>query len=91
MTSTGYWWLALGLGLVGAVVATVLLHIFLMQVWRVERAAGQVWAAGKQVAANTSTTWLLGVTADRLGSLIEEAERHEQLLSSGTAAEAGRR
>jgi hypothetical protein len=87
MTSTGYWWLALGLGLVVAVVAVILLQVFLRQVWRVERAAEQVWAAGKQVAANTSTTWLLGATADRLDVFIEEAGRHEQLLSGGSKPE----
>lgn len=86
MTTTGYWWLALGMGFVVAIVAVALLQIFLIQVWRVERAAGQVWAAGKQVAANTSATWLLGATADRLGSLIEEAGRHEQLLSPETVS-----
>lgn len=88
MTSTGYWWLALGLGLVVAVVAVMLLQVFLMQVWRVERAAGGVWEAGKQLAANTSTTWMLGATADQLASLIEEAARHEQLLA-GSAEHGG--
>ncbi len=85
MSSTGYWWLALGLGLVVAVVAVILLHVFLMQVWRVERAAGGVWIAGKQLAANTSTTWMLEATADELGKLIDEAGRHEQLLGAGSA------
>jgi pyruvate dehydrogenase complex dehydrogenase (E1) component len=87
MTSTQYWWLALGLGLVVAVVAVILLQVFLRQVWRVERAAEQVWAAGKQVAANTSTTWVLGATADRLDDFIDEAGRHGELLSGGTRPE----
>lgn len=89
MSSTGWWWLTLGLGLVVAVVAVVLLQLFLRQVWRVERAAGGVWSAGRQLAANTASTWLLASTAGELGSLIEEAGRHEQLLSgtrSGGAA-----
>lgn len=81
MSDTGYWWLALGLGLVVAVVAVVLLQIFLNQVYRIERGAEAVWAAGKEVARNTSTTWLLGTTSQKLDLLTEEAGRHAALLS----------
>lgn len=81
MTQHGYWWLALGLGLVVAVVAVVLLEVFLRQVYRVERGAGEVWAAGKQVAGNTATTWLLGDLSGRLAALEAEAGQHVELLS----------
>jgi hypothetical protein len=80
MSDDGYWFLALGLGLVVAVVAVVLLEMFLRQVHRVERDAGLVWKAGKQVARNTATTWLLGETSLRLDELTDEAGRHGQLL-----------
>lgn len=80
MSNEAYWFLALGLGLVVAVVAVVLLQLFLNQVHRIERGAGLVWQAGKEVAANTATTWLLDATAERLSELGEEAGRHEQLL-----------
>ena len=80
MTDQGYWFLALGLGLVVAVVTVVLLETFLRQVHRIERGAGEVWSAGKQVAANTSATWLLGETCQRLDRLTEEAGRHVDLL-----------
>lgn len=81
MSSHAYWWLTLTLGLVVALVAVVLLEIFLRQVHRVERGAAQVWAAGKQVAGNTATTWLLGDLSHRLDALTEEAGRHAELLS----------
>lgn len=81
MSDHGYWWLALGLGLVVAVVAVVLLETFLRQVHRIERDAGLVWLAGKQVARNTATTWLLPETSKRLTSLTDEAMRHVELLS----------
>lgn len=81
MSDHGYWFLALVLGLVVAVVAVVLLERFLHQVHRIEHGAGLVWTAGKQVAGNTATTWLLGTTSDRLTLLTEEAGRHVQLLS----------
>ncbi len=83
MSDHAYWFLALGLGLVVAAVAVVLLQLFLNQVYRIERGAGQVWQAGKEVAANTATTWLLGETAARLAELGEEAGRHDELLRSG--------
>ncbi|MBA2573439.1 MAG: hypothetical protein H0V02_01430 [Nocardioidaceae bacterium] len=81
MSDNGYWFVALGLGLVVAIVAVVLLEVFLRQVYRIERGAGLVWTAGKQVAGNTATTWLLGETSDRLTKLTDEAGLHAQLLS----------
>lgn len=81
MTDEEYWFLALGLGLVAAVVAVVLLEMLLRQVHRVERGAGLVWQAGKEVARNTATTWMLPATSDRLDRLTEEAMLHVELLS----------
>jgi hypothetical protein len=80
MSSDGYWWLALGLGLVAALAATVLLQLFYLQLRRIERDALALWETGKQVAANTATTWLLGDVSAGLDQLIAEAGRHEQLL-----------
>ena len=80
MSDEGYWFISLGLGLVVAVVAVVLLETFLRQVHRIEHGAGLVWTAGKQVARNTATTWLLPETSARLDELINEAGRHGQLL-----------
>lgn len=85
MSDNGYWALALGLGLVVAIVAVVLLEVFLRQVHRIEGGAGLVWAAGKQVAGNTATTWLLGETSHRLTELTDEAGQHVELLSPRTA------
>lgn len=81
MSHEGYWSLALGLGLVVAIVAVVLLEMLLRQVHRVERGAGLVWTAGKQVARNTATTWLLPETSDRLARLTDEAMQHVALLT----------
>ena len=81
MSDQAYWVLALGLGLVAAVVAVVLLETFLRQVHRIERGAALVWQAGKEVAGNTATTWLLPETAQRLDLLTDEADRHAALLT----------
>lgn len=80
MSDHDWWWVALGLGLVVAVVAVVLLETFYRQVRRIERGAEAIWLTGKQVAANTSTTWMLGETSDRLDLLTEEALRHDAFL-----------
>ncbi len=81
MSDEGYWAVALVLGLVVAVVAVVLLETFLRQVHRIERGAAEVWTAGKQVAGNTATTWLLGETSQRLSLLTDEAGMHARLLT----------
>lgn len=90
MSNEGYWFLALALGLVVALVAVVLLETFLREVHRIERGAGQVWTAGKQVARNTATTWLLPETSERLDRLTDEAMRHAALLSPPSSGQEAR-
>lgn len=91
MSTQGYWFVALGLGLVVAVVAVALLETFFRQVRRIERGAGLVWTAGKQVARNTATTWLLPETSDRLDRLTDEAMLHVALLTPPPEPTPGRR
>lgn len=78
------WWITLGVGLVVAVVAVILLQLLLSQVHRIERDALAIWETGKLVAANTATTWQLDETSERLDLLIAEAGRHDQLLRAST-------
>lgn len=84
MSTNTYWAITLGLGLVVIVVAVVLLQLFLNQVHRIERGAGAVWEAGKQVARNTATTWMLAKTSGRLNRLTTEALRHDEFLRSAS-------
>lgn len=86
MTDETLWMVALGLGAVVAVVAIVLLQIFLSYLRRVERGAEAIWEAGKQVARNTSTTWMLAQTSERLDDLTAEALRHDEFLRSAREA-----
>jgi len=86
MSDHANWAIALILGLVVAVVVVVLLEIFLRDVHRIERGAGLVWTAGKQVARNTATTWLLPETSNRLKLLTDEAMLHVALLSPEPAS-----
>lgn len=80
MSTHEVWWLTLALGLVVALVAVALLHTFLRQVHRIERGADAIWEAGKQVARNTATTWMLQQTTVRLDGLTAEALRHDAFL-----------
>lgn len=75
-----WWWAALGAGLVVAVVVVLLLHRLLQVVRQIEAGAEAVWATGKEVAGNTSTTWMLGATGRTLDDLRDELGRHEALL-----------
>lgn len=91
MTNEAYWLICLALGLVVAVVAVVLLQTFLREVHRIERGAGQVWQAGKEVARNTATTWLLPDLSTRLDRLTDEAMEHVALLAPAPAPTARKR
>ncbi len=80
MSGEAYWFVALLLGLVVAVVAVVLLQLFLNRLRRIERGAAAIWESGKLVARNTATTWMLGTTSDKLDALTAEALRHDAFL-----------
>ncbi len=82
MSTEAMWWLTLGLGLVVALVAVVLLQLFYNQVRRIEAGSEAIWEAGKQVARNTATTWMLHQTTVRLDALTEEALRHDEFLDA---------
>jgi len=85
MSTNELWWMTLGLGLVVAIIAVVLLQLFYRQVRRIERGSQAIWGAGKQVARNTATTWMLHQTTVRLDGLTEEALRHDAFLDDALA------
>ncbi len=82
MSNDAAWWITLGVGLVVAIVAVVLLQIFLNKVRRVEQGALAIWNSATPVARNTATTWMLTQTTVRLDKLTEEALKHDALLTS---------
>ena len=87
MTDVLWWWLALAAGLVVAVVATVLLHLLLREVRRIEALAAAIWQTGKQVAGHTANTWQLQRLSEQLDALAVEAGRHDALLRTGPPEE----
>lgn len=81
MSTHELWWWTLGLGLIVAVAATILLQLFLNQVKRVEQGSLDVWESAARTARNTATTWMLTQTTVRLDRLTEEALRHDAFLA----------
>jgi F-type H+-transporting ATPase subunit delta len=73
MSDVALWWIALGAGLVVAVVAVVLLQTFLNQVRRIEANAAQIWQAGKEVAEVRSAVELTADQQDRLAKALNAA------------------
>lgn len=90
MSGNAAWWVTLGLGLVVAIVAVVLLEIFYRKLRQVEAGAAAIWQMGKEVARNTATTWMLGQTSQRLDLLTEEALRHDAFLTAASSAGSGK-
>jgi len=85
VSTNALWWMTLGLGLVVAVAATVLLQIFYRLVRRIEAGSAAIWETGKKVARNTATTWMLHQTTVRLDGLTDEALRHDAVLDQVAA------
>ncbi len=89
MSTNAVWWMTLGIGLVVAAIAVVLLQLFYRQVRRIEDGSEAIWEAGKQVARNTATTWMLHQTTVRLDGLTDEALRHDGFLDDTLAGSSG--
>lgn len=70
VTVAGFWWLILALGLVVVLVVAAMLAIIIVSLRRVERAAGEIWTAGKAIAANTVHIWHLSQTNTTAKSIL---------------------
>ena len=70
------WWVALGLGLVVALVVWALLEVLRRSVHTVRREVEDVLAMGGRVAQNTWNVQLLEVTKARGVELLEELRHH---------------
>lgn len=75
-----WWWAALAAGLVVAVVVVALLQRLLTTVRQIEAGAHAVWTTGKEVAGNTSTTWMLERAAGATEGIRAEIQRQDQML-----------
>lgn len=76
------WWVTLGLGAVVVVVVILLLSLLVSIVRDIDRNVTGVWATATMVARNTTTSWLLGNTADLSDALRGETKTHAELFRS---------
>ena len=74
------WRASLGVGLIVAVVVWILLEALRRAAVDVEGAVEDVWTAGKRLAQNTQAAHLLDGTRDGGVALLEELERHRDLM-----------
>ncbi len=82
MEDSTWWWIALGAGLVVAVVAVALLHTLYLAVRRIDDEVAALWESATRVASNTATTWMLAGTPGAAEQLKEEALRHDGFVTS---------
>ena len=73
MSSTGYWELALAIGLVAALIVAALLVMLIRAVSSIEASVNGLLQAAGQVAANTAHIPQLQATAPVLGLIVQEA------------------
>ncbi len=73
------WWVALGVGLVVALVVWALLEALRRTVNAIDEGVNAVWTMGKRVAQNTQTTYLFGTTKARGLDLLAELRQHAAL------------
>ena len=73
ISSHGYWWISLGIGLAAALVVAALLAILIRAVLDIERSVDGLLVVATEVAGNTAHIPQLEATAPVLGLIVEEA------------------
>jgi hypothetical protein len=73
MSSHGYWWVALGVGLVAALAVAALLLILVRTVASIERSVDGLLVVATKVAGNTANIPQLEATAPVLSLIVTEA------------------
>ena len=73
MSSHDYWWLALGIGLVAALVVAFLLGVLVKTVVSIQKSVDGLLVVATQVAGNTASIPQLEATAPVLELIVQEA------------------
>jgi hypothetical protein len=68
-----YWWIALAVGLVAALIVAALLIVLVRSVRSIEKSVGGLLEVAPKVAANTANIPQLQATAPVLALIVEEA------------------
>jgi uncharacterized membrane protein YhiD involved in acid resistance len=71
----GLWWLSLGIAAVVIVVVAVLLGFIIAAAKSIDRNAAGIWTAGKQIAGNTVSIWMLENTQKKVESIEDDVKK----------------
>ncbi len=71
MDNQTLWMVSWAVGAVVVLIVAVLLIAILATARRIEKTAGNIWVAGKQIAGNTVSIWLLAETNAHLEKALE--------------------
>jgi hypothetical protein len=82
MSITELWWLSLAAFAVVVVVVAVLLGVIIAAAKSIDRHAAAIWVAGKDIAGNTVSIWMLEQTIGALRRIAESARRIETALGT---------
>ena len=76
------WWLSLGIFAAVVGVVAALLGAIIATARSIDRRAEAIWIAGKQIAGNTVSIWMLAQTNDHLAGIRDGARAIEQTATS---------
>jgi hypothetical protein len=76
------WWLTLGIAAVVVLIVAALLLWIARAAERIDAHALEIWAAGKQIAANTVQIWQLQKTNEVAGEILAGAQTIAGVASS---------
>lgn len=76
------WWLSLAIAAVVVVVVAVLLGLIIAAAKSIDGHAAGIWTAGKQIAGNTVSIWMLEKTNQSLEDITASARSIEQTAGS---------
>lgn len=68
------WWVSLAIAYVGITAAAILLVLLVVVAGRIDRHALDIWEAGKKIAANTVSIWMLERTNAVAGDILSTAQ-----------------
>lgn len=76
------WWLSIGIFAVVIVVVAVLLALILQAAKQIDRHAVDIWTAGKQIAGNTVSIWILQSVNRHMQRTVKSAGALEKSAAS---------
>lgn len=74
MDTLTLWTYSLMAGVLVIVIVAILLILLIAAANRVNKTASNIWDAGKQIAGNTVSIWMLNVTNRVAGQILETAQ-----------------